>query len=226
LTSISHLPLLPPEADLMHHLFLYAQGNANMLDFSEILLNFDRLYDQLPIPILVFDASRNVRKANSAFCRLTKQEPNKAVDQSADHYFEKLVHFFQQEQFLSRLPEYTRTDLSRANAEPIPVQLNYCAAADPDGSACGTLVLITDLSENAASTLPEEIISEKNQLAHDLNGMRSVFEGVLESCGDGILLVDLGGTISQVNKSFAAMLGMQPVELISKNSFYLGKLLG
>ena len=197
-----------------------------MLDFSKILLNFDHLYDQLPIPILVLDASRNVRKANSAFCRLTEQDLNMAVGRSAEDYFKKLAHFFQQEHFLSLLPEHTRTDLNRANAEPIPVLLNYCAAADPDGPACGALVLITDLSESAVNKLPEKIVSKKTQLEHDLNGMRSVFEGVLESCGDGILLVDLGGTISQVNKSFAAMLGMQPKELIGKKSYELGPLLG
>jgi DNA-binding NtrC family response regulator/signal transduction histidine kinase len=217
-----------------------------MLDFSEILVHFDRLYGQLPIPIIVIDEHRTVRRANNAFCRLTEQIPEEAIHRSADDYFKKLADFFQQEQFPGLLPEYSRTELSCPNAESLPVRLNICVAADHQGSVCAALVLITDLreTEQTASTLqeltlenqtyresaagkaPEEIISEKIQLERDLNGMRSVFEGVLESCGDGILLVDLGGTIRQVNKSFAAMLGMQPEELAGKKSYELGPLLG
>ena len=49
---------------------------------------------------------------------------------------------------------------------------------------------------------------------------------MIESCGDGILLVDLGGTIRRVNESFAAMLGMKPEELVGKKSYELGPMLG
>ena len=201
-----------------------------MLEFSEILEHFEHLYDHLPVPILVFDMHRIVRKANKAFCRLAEQDPAEATGRSINEFFEKLAPFFQQEQFLRLLPEHSRTDLSRANADPIPVRLNYCAAADHEGSVCGALVVITDLREtvqtacelqaltlenqsyreSASGKLPEEIVAEKVRLEHELNGLRSVVEGVIESCGDGILLVDLGGTIRQVNESFADMLGMQP----------------
>ena len=217
-----------------------------MLEFSKILEHFEHLYDHLPVPILVFDMHRIVRKANNAFCRLAEQDPAEATGRSINDSFEQLTRFFQQEQFLRLLPEHFQTDLSRANAEPIPVRLHYCAAHDPEGSVCGALVVITDLREtvqaarelqaltlenqsyreSASGKLPEEIMTEKVRLERELNGLRSVVEGVIESCGDGILLVDLGGTIRQVNESFAAMLGMSPEELVGKKSYELGPLLG
>jgi len=68
--------------------------------------------------------------------------------------------------------------------------------------------------------------SEQAGLECDLSAMRSLVEGLLESCGDGILLVDSDGTIRQANESFAAMLGMRPEDLAGKKSYDLGPLLG
>jgi len=68
--------------------------------------------------------------------------------------------------------------------------------------------------------------SESAGLQRELNALRSLIEGVLESCGDGILLVDSDGTIRQVNESFADMLGMRPDDLTGTKSYGLGPLLG
>ena len=111
-----------------------------MLNFSKILEHFGHLYGDLPVPILIFDQHRIVCRANNAFCRLIKQDSDQTVGQPINEYFKKLTLFFQQAQFLRLLPEYSQTDLSLTNTEPIPVRLNYCAATDHKDIICGALV--------------------------------------------------------------------------------------
>lgn len=81
---------------------------GSRLEFSKILEQFEHLYGHLPIPILVFDMHRIVRRANNAFCRLVEHDPAEATGRPANEYFEKLARFFQQEQFLRLLPEYSQ----------------------------------------------------------------------------------------------------------------------
>jgi len=217
-----------------------------MLEFSDLLERFEHIYEPLPVPICLVDTGRIVCRANSAFCCLVGRSPEETTGHPAAAYFKKLARFFQQDQFPRLLPEHTRTELIREDADPVPVRVHFSALAGSDGSPVGALFVMADLSEteqsalalqalslenqayreSASGKLPERIASEKVLLERDLNGMRSIVEGVLESCGDGILLVDPGGSIRQVNESFAAMLGMRPEDIAGKKSYELGPLLG
>ena len=64
-----------------------------MLEFSKILEHFEHLYGHLPVPMLVFDMHRIVRKANNAFCCLAEQDPAEATGRSINDFFEKLTRF-------------------------------------------------------------------------------------------------------------------------------------
>jgi PAS domain-containing protein len=64
-----------------------------MLEFSKILEHFEHLYGHLPLPILVVDMHRIVRKANKAFCRLFEQDPDEAAGHLADECLERPARF-------------------------------------------------------------------------------------------------------------------------------------
>jgi len=78
---------------IQYLLFLYAQEQHGMLEFSKILEHFEHSYGHLPVPILIFDMHHIIRKTNSAFCRLIEQDPAEAAGLLADEYFEKLARF-------------------------------------------------------------------------------------------------------------------------------------
>ena len=93
-TACARPPCLQPGAGLIQSLFFWdAQEQHGMLEFSEILEHFEHLYDHLPVPILVVDTHRIVRKANNAFCRLSVQDPAEATGRLVDAYFEKRARF-------------------------------------------------------------------------------------------------------------------------------------
>ena len=82
-----------------------------MLEFSEILEHFEHIFGHLPVPILVFDMHRVVRRANIAFCRLAEQDPAEAAGRFINDSFERHADLFQQEQFLRFLPEHWQMEL-------------------------------------------------------------------------------------------------------------------
>jgi len=79
----------------------------------------------------------------------------------------------------------------------------------------------THMAQPGGQTIPEAITQER-----ELHILRSIVDGLFESCREGIVLVDPDGTIRRVNASFAGMLGLRPEQLNGKKSYELGPLLG
>jgi DNA-binding NtrC family response regulator/signal transduction histidine kinase len=77
------------------------------------------------------------------------------------------------------------------------------------------------MPQSDGQTIPGKIGHER-----ELPVLRSIIDGLFESCPDGILLVDTDGTITRVTTSFAGMLGMRPENLTGKKTYELGPLVG
>ena len=74
-----------------------------MLEFSEILEHFKHRYDHLPVPILVVNMHRIVRKATHSVAWLNRIQMKQQAALPMDAL--KCMPVFQQEQFLLLLPE-------------------------------------------------------------------------------------------------------------------------
>ena len=55
--------------------------------------------------------------------------------------------------------------------------------------------------------MPDIDLQERKKLEQDIKEAKEFLENVIESCGDGIFIVDGSARITRVNESFASMLG-------------------
>ncbi|MCX8045159.1 MAG: sigma 54-interacting transcriptional regulator [Desulfobacterota bacterium] len=184
---------------------------------------FEEVYGSLPLPVFLFDAQTRIVKANKAFCALTCIAPDQVTGYSIADFF-KFLHTYR-----FPVPPRYHTTLYTAHGEEIPVELNYTKFFGDDDTAKGCIVFLADMRDvtslreslaqatieidalklQLAGTAPNSTLEERVRLEQQLKTEKAFLENVIESCGDGIFILDGRGTIIRVNEAFAKIVGKE-----------------
>jgi transcriptional regulator with PAS, ATPase and Fis domain len=116
-------------------------------------------------------------------------------------------------------------DIEDSRGKLIPVIINYKNLGKRSDSYDGGIGFVTDLTEvNSLQTkikklvienetlkerlideMPDAALEERKHLEQEVKESHEYLENIVESCGDGICIVDSDGKIDQVNRSFVDM---------------------
>ena len=194
---------------------------------------FNELFGELSIPVFLFDENGKLIKVNQSLYDLTGFG---LLDFQTSNYHLILSHEEYKgvkESVLKNLPEYTFTEIKVSNDIIIPARLNFKKLKGEDGLLKGALGFIIDLREAHASEekikkittenealkeqlageIPDRILKEREKLKHEVKETKEFLENVVESCGDGKVILDNTAKITRVNESFAKMLGKEKKEI-------------
>ncbi len=204
---------------------------------------FEGVFGNLQVPVVLFDARGAIVQANRAFCALAGQGREGGEPATVFSYFRV---FKQGVDLLKILPESQVTELETAGGESIPVAVHYTRLDAGEGQGGAALAFIADLRElhaaksalknitidyealrdQHAGELPDSTIREQKKLEEDVREAKEFLEYVVESCGDGIVIVDSSGRITRVNESLVEMLGKPREDLEGLLMYELGPVEG
>lgn len=191
---------------------------------------FDELYGTLPLPVFLFDGTTRVVKANTAFLELARISPSDLMS----YRISDLFRFLHTARF--PVPPHYFTKLRTPDGQEIPVELNHVKFSGDDERSQGCAVFLTDLRETfdlreriSRATLEIETLKlqlsgggsdsaleERVRLEQQLKAEKAFLENVIESCGDGIFILDSRGTIIRANEAFAKIVGRDKREISGK----------
>lgn len=207
--------------------------------FKIITDMFDEVYGSLPVPVFLFDDQARMVKANKAFLDLAKVWPDGLPQLSISDFFNVV------KTFRFPVPDRYITELKRMDGSAVPVELNYTKFQGGDDEAQGCLVFLNELSEvhalkqslrqaviekeslelQLAGETPDSSLHERIRLQEQVREEKAFLENIIESCGDGIIIIDGKGVITRANESFARIIGRTKGE-ISGNLYDLGPITG
>ncbi len=200
-----------------------------MKSFEIVKESFDEIYGSLSVPVFLFDDKRILTNANQSFRNLTKAD---SEQMSLLSVLPLVEQFKERDWTLNITPNSHVTEIKDRSGNSIPVIINYKILKGQDESYCGGLGFVTDLrelnalkeklrktiieneafKERQVNEMPDKSLKESKRLEQEVKESKEFLENVVESCGDGICIVDATGNITQVNRSFANMLGKSKKE--------------
>jgi len=210
-----------------------------MQTFTAVKDIFDEVYGSLPVPVFLFDDQAHIVKANRAFLELAKADAGMLPKLSIADFFNVV------KTYRFPVPDRYITELKSPDGGAIPVELNYTKFQGADEADQGCLVFLNDLREvhclkqslhqaviekeslelQLAGATPDSSLKERIKLEQQVKEEKAFLENTIESCGDGIIIIDGKGTITRANESFARIVGKARQE-ISGNLYDLGPLTG
>lgn len=210
-----------------------------MQTFTAVQDTFDAVYGNLPVPVFLFDEQARLIKANRAFLDLACADADMLPQLCISDFFNvvKTARF--------PVPDRYITELKSLDGTAVPVELNYTKLQDADDRARGCLVFLSDLREVHAlkqslqqkavekealelqlvGVTPDSSLQERIKLEQQVTEEKAFLENTIESCGDGIIIIDGKGVITRANESFARIVGKARQD-ISGNLYDLGPLTG
>jgi len=212
------------------------------METAEYLVNnFEKIYDRISLPVIQFDNKANLLKANQAFLDLAKASRSDIKSLTMTSLFKDLRPSFEHGLIMENVPDYT-TSLTTLEGNTLSIRLYYSKLNGNTGrpvTALGFIIDITDnhkaieqiqklalenkkLKEQQTNKNEDLVISEKIDLEKNLIDTRIFVDSLLESCGDGIIIMDTNGKIIQANDSFAKMLVKSRKEIAGKFVYELG----
>jgi len=211
--------------------------------FEQVNQLFDELFGPLRCAVFLFDDRGRLVKANRSFLKLAKAGPDDVTDMTISSFLP--IGGFDM-RVIDVLPEQQVTRITCPDGTVVPVGINYRKLKADDEPFAGALALIRDLREintvkdemkqltivnealrdQLSGQEPDKNLLERRQLEQDVRAAKSYLEHVIESCGDGIVIVDGNGFITGVNQSFAGMLGKAKEEIIGQLTYELGPMAG
>ena len=213
-----------------------------MNTFKMVKETFDELYGPLPIPIFLFDEKTRLVNANQSFLDLARIDKHMIPTLTISFFLKDPGKCFDGNMVFKSVPQRKMTNLIRSDGEAIPIEHNHKKLKGEDGSFKGCLVFIADLLEVTSSKkelkklkvdleiLKEELvgetsdklIKERKKLEQEVKETKEFLENVVESCGDGIVIIDSAARIIRVNKSFAKILGKEKEEITGQMIYEIG----
>ncbi|MBN2106336.1 MAG: PAS domain S-box protein, partial [Deltaproteobacteria bacterium] len=207
--------------------------------FITIKNTFDEVYGSLPVPVFLFDDQARMIKANRAFLDLAQVGPERLPQLSIADFFNVV------KTFRFPVPDRYITELKIMDGSAVPVELNYTKFQAADNQEQGCLVFLNDLREvhalkqslrqaviekeslqlQLAGETPDSSLQERIRLQEQVKEEKAFLENIIESCGDGIIIIDGKGLITRANESFARIIG-RPKGEISGNLYDLGPITG
>ena len=207
--------------------------------FTTIKDTFDEIYGSLPVPVFLFDEQARIVKANRAFLELAQADPDRLQQYAISDFFNVV------KTFRFPVPDRYITELKRIVGGAIPVELNYTKFQGVGEESPGCLVFLNDLQEvhslkqrlqqaaiekealalQLKGETPDSSLKERIRLEEQVNEEKAFLENTIESCGDGIIIIDGKGTITRANESFARIIGRAKSE-IAGNLYDLGPITG
>ncbi len=210
-----------------------------MQTFTTVQDTFDAVYGSLPVPVFLFDEQARMVKANRAFLDLARADADMLPQLCISDFFNvvKTARF--------PVPDRYITELKSLEGAVIPVELNYTKLQVSDDQAQGCLVFLSDLREVHAlkqslqqaviaqealemqvkGETPDNSLRERIKLEQQVSDEKAFLENTIESCGDGIIIIDGKGIITRANESFARIVGKARQD-ISGNLYDLGPITG
>jgi PAS domain S-box-containing protein len=191
---------------------------------------FDELFGALTISVFLFDKDGGLINANQSFLDLTGISLEDVTTLSVMSFLKKV--FKERWSFRGLINKHV-TEITDISGRSFSVGVNYKKLKIDDESYGGGLGFIADLREVNASrekvkkitieyeALKEQLAGEapdidlqkRKKLEQDVKEANEFLENVLESCGDGIVIMDATAKIIRSNKFFADMLGKKRDEV-------------
>jgi len=207
--------------------------------FKYVKETFDELYGSMTFPVFLFDEKGRLINANQSFLDLTKSSEENIQTFSVVSFLKKVIKDGMW--VLKAMPENFVTELTDIEGNSMPVVVNYKKLKGQDESYGGGLGFITDLREvivskekvkemaienealkdQLAGVLPDRGLLARKKLEQEVKETKDFLEKVLESCGDGIAIIDGTAVITWANKLFATMLGKTKSEIEGKYIYEL-----
>jgi len=206
-----------------------------------IIDNFESIYKETSLPVVLFDDKAKILKANQAFLDLAGASADDIKSLVMTSFFKDLCPAFSRGLIMEGLPDRTTT-FSNLEGRIISVHIYYSRLTSKTGNhdtALGFIINSTDihnaikqirelvienkkLKEQQTGKTEDTVLSEKVNLEKSLIDARIFVDSLLESCGDGIFTMNNEGRVIQANESFAKMLGKDIKQIIGKFAYELG----
>ena len=171
---------------------------------------YQTLFDTIPHGIQEIDTSGSIIFVNKAYDRIYGCEEGEVIGTSM---LDKLVLDSERDKlraYLKRLliDQPTPTPYFEKNRTKegriIDVQVDWNYKRDNEGRIVGFISVITD-------------ITERKQAEAKLIEMKDYLGNIIESSLDPIVVTDMGGYFTRVNKAFLQLLGFSKAEVIGKH---------
>ncbi len=202
----------------------------------EIQTSFPAVYEDLPIPVFLFDQTAKLLNANRAFLALTGRNRNEIRRVSVGTLCTDLEICFEGDRVFKAVQDHYPTTLVHADGSRIPIELNHTKLKATDGTVRGCLAYVKDLRpardlqqttqelrvENAAlrdqleGRPPDKNLQKQKKLEQDITTAMEFLESIIESSGDGMVIVDASGRIGRVNESFARIVGKNKKDITGR----------
>jgi PAS domain S-box-containing protein len=203
--------------------------------------NFESIYENASLPVIMFDNKANLIRANQAFLDLAGASETEIKSLAMTSLFKNLKPAFERELIMDYQPDHT-TSLSTLEGHTIPVRIYYSKLINDTGTqdtVLSFIINITDIhnsieqireldfenrkfKEQLTGKTEDTVLSEKINLEKNLIDTRIFVDSLLESYGDGIIIMDCNGKILQSNESFTKMLGKSKEQITGKLVYEIG----
>ena len=108
--------------------------------------NFEAIYENASLPVILFDNKANLIRANQAFLNLAGASGTKIKSLSMTSLFKNLKPAFDRELIIDYQPDHT-TSLSTLEGHTIPVRIYYSKLINDTGTQDTALSFIIDITD-------------------------------------------------------------------------------
>lgn len=210
--------------------------------FETIKSFFNTFFGGFPIPVFLCENKQKMVNANQKFLDLIGRTVDELPILSLDDFLKNPLRFLSGDPVFNDLNDRYLNELICSNEKTIPVALCSVRLERAEGEDFGYLFYVIDLSaeadlkeKNLSLAIKNKVLQEqagnlasaaerddRKGLEHDLVRTNVFLENVIESCGDGIFLLDGRGIVSRTNRAFCAVLGKSQAEIVGRPITELG----
>ncbi len=174
---------------------------------------FRRLAQLAPVGIVQTDAAGRIMFANDRWCALTGLTEREAVGSS----WTRAVHpgdvdrIARERAYAFEHGAELRTDcrLRPSRGEEIWVQVTVAALTGPDGELTGAIAALADISGRKRQEAERaRLLDAEHQARRSLAGQTERLQSLIAAAIPGVLFTDEHGMISQLNRSFCDLFGL------------------
>jgi signal transduction histidine kinase len=215
-----------------------------MSTFQMVQEIFYELYGQLGTPAILFDGKGEFIRVNQAFLDLAKAKQSDLKNHFIFSFFQDISEEISRKWGIKFFPERQITNITDLENNITPVLFFYKKFLKEDNTYEGGLGFVTDISDLDKAnrtikeltleneTLKAELtldtgdtdIKEKKRLEQEVRETKEFLENIIESCGDGILIVDNNGEIIHTNGSLSRILNKNRQAIKGIKLYELGPL--
>ena len=178
----------------------------------------EKVFENTADGIMIFDLNGNIIDANSSIEKMTDLKKTELIGKHASILIDEDKET--REIFIERAAELFKTGytsyesaIRRRDGKHIEVEYNCSLIKDAKGEYIAGVSVLRD-------------VTERKRTEGELRRTRDYLDNIIESSLDAIIIADLHGYTTRVNKSFQKLTGYKEEEIIGKHVFEFSPLNG